>query len=380
MNYNDFEPEAPGELIQIAGIHGADYAFVPAPLPPSWTWPARLWPLLLDARVQLAGLNGIGKHLPNADLLLRPLQYREAMRSNSLEGTFTQPQQQALFELDPTTFGDEPLDDYREVSNYARALRYYFEGSNPLPLSLRLIRNLHAMLLDSVRGAEKEPGAFRRLQVHIGQPPRYVPPPSNHLGACLDALEKYLHFASLPYDPLVDAFLVHYQFEAIHPFRDGNGRVGRLLLSIMITDRCGLSAPWLHMSAYFDDHRQEYIDRLLRVSTHADWDGWIEFCLRGVIAQAADTESRCEQLLVLNQDYKQRLAAIGGSLRLSAIVDRLFAVPVIRTAGLGSQFNITYPTAKADIEKLVRAGIVTEIAGSRTKTYVCSDILDIIYG
>ena len=111
-----------------------------------------------------------------------------------------------------------------------------------------------------------------------------------------------------------------------------------------------------------------------------DWRGWIEFCLHGVIAQAADTENRCEQLLALNQDYKQQLSTISGSLRLSAIVDRLFAVPVIRTAGLGSQFNITYPTAKADVEKLVRAGIVSEIGESQTKTYVCTDILDIVYG
>ncbi len=379
MNTGEFQSNMPGDLVQITGIQGADYAFIPAPLPPNWKWPDHLWPLLLEARVALASLSGIGKHLPDPGLILRPLQYREAVRSNSLEGTYTQPQQQALFELEPEEFADEPTDAYREVSNYARALRQYLQGTNALPLSLRLIRDLHATLLEGVRGADKEPGHFRRVQVHIGLPPRYVPPPINRLAECLDVFEKYLHADERQYDPLVDAFLVHYQFEAIHPFRDGNGRVGRLLLSAMITERCQLSNAWLHMSAFFDDNKQEYIDRLFRVSTHADWSGWIEFCLHGVIAQSYDTEARCERLLQLNQEYKKRLSDLGGALRLAVIVDQLFGIPILRVANLARQHHVTYPTAKADIDRLIRAGIVTELSGAKRKTYVCTDILDIIY-
>lgn len=379
MNVSDFKNKSTGELVPIAGALGADYAFVPAPLPPPWKWPVDLWPLLLEARVALASLSGIGRHLPDPALVLRPLQFREAVRSNSLEGTYTQPVQQALFELAPDEFEAETADAYREVSNYARALNLYLQQDRDLPLSLRLIRELHAVLLDGVRGADKEPGRFRRLQVHVGRPPRYVPPPPDRLGECLDALEKYLHCENAAFDPLVDAFVVHYQFEAIHPFRDGNGRVGRLLLSAMIAERCHLSAAWLHMSAYFDGNRDTYMDRLLRVSTDADWHGWIAFCLQGVIEQAKDTERRCERLLELHHDYRQRLAGIGGSVRLWSVVEHLFEVPILQIASLTRQHGVSYPTAKADVERLLRAGIVREVEGARQKTYFCPEILDVIF-
>jgi Fic family protein len=177
----------------------------------------------------------------------------------------------------------------------------------------------------------------------------------------------------------VDAFIVHYQFEAIHPFRDGNGRVGRLLLSATIAERCHLSAAWLHMSAYFDSHKDEYIDRLLRVSTDADWEGWISFCLRGVVEQAKDTEQRCERLLRLNHDYRQRLVEVGGNIRLSSIIDGLFEIPILQVGPLTRKYNITYPTARADVDRLLRTGIVREVEASSRKTYYCPDIFDIIY-
>lgn len=381
MNIHEFGPSSPGELIEVSGIFGAESAFVPVPLPPKWEWPVAMWPLLMEARIALASLSGIGAYLPDPQLILRPIQFREAVRSSSLEGTYTQPKQQALFELDPEALDESERDNdaYREISNYDRALRTYFEKQPDLPLSLRLIRSLHRVLMTGVRGSDKEPGEFRRVQVHIGMPPRFVPPPQHRVPECLDALEKYLHIEHSPYDPLVDAFLVHYQFETIHPFRDGNGRVGRLLLSIMITERCAMSAPWLHMSAYFDANRNEYIDRLYRISTQAEWQPWIEFCLRGVISQAKDTEARCRKLLTLRQDFQDRVQNLKGTYRLAGIVDGLFRNPVLQVPYVMRQYDTTYPTAKADLEKLVMAGVLIENANQRRRTFFCPQILEIIY-
>ena len=198
-------------------------------------------------------------------LIIVPLQRREAQLSLQLEGTVTEPRQQMLFEIAPreSQSVDDPANSYKEISNYHKALQKYGRIKEELPVSLRLIRNLHHILMDGVRGSDQKPGEFRSLQNMIGTPPRYVPPPANELPNALDDLEKYIH-KDHKIDVLVNAFLVHYQFEAIHPFRDGNGRVGRLLLSILIETWCDHNYPWLYMSAYFNANRREYIDRLLR--------------------------------------------------------------------------------------------------------------------
>ncbi len=323
---------------------------------------------------------GTAKHLPNPELVLRPLQNREAQRSSSLEGTVTDPQQQALFQLDPKfpESVQDPANAHREVFNYGRALRLRLETKNPLPLSLRKIRDLHRVLMEGVRGSDRNPGDFRKSQNQIGQPPRYVPPPANRLTEALDAFEKYLH-ASKPYDPLVDAFLVHYQFEAIHPFLDGNGRVGRLLLAIMIAEWCGLASQWLYMSAYFDKNRDAYMDLLLQISTSGAWSEWIEFCLHGVVEQAKDTQLRCERLLALHRDFHDRLRVIRGSVRLSSIVDDWFKVPVVMVSRVARQHHVTYPTARADLKRLEGAGLIERIQNYEQIAYYCSPIFDITY-
>ena len=181
------------------------------------------------------------------------------------------------------------------------------------------------------------------------------------------------------YDPLVDAFVMHYQFEAIHPFEDGNGRVGRLLLTLMIASWCGLANQWLYMSAYFDDNKDEYMSRLLRISTHNDWEGWIRFCLHGVIEQAKDAEHRCDRLLQLSTDFKERVNTLAGSWRLQSIVDHLFLVPAVRIPSLAARLEVTYPTARADVEKLVSAGILLELPDGVPKTYYAPEILNITF-
>jgi Fic family protein len=195
-----------------------------------------------------------------------------------------------------------------------------------LPLSLRLIRELHKILLTGVRGREKAPGAFRRVQVAIGATRQFVPSPRDRLMPCLDALEKYLHVKHSSYDPLVDCFLVHYQFLTIHPFMDGNGRVGRLLLALMLHRCCGLSKPWLYLSEYCDKHRDEYMERLFKVSTESAWDEWIEFCLRGARTQAEETIVRCQRLLKIREDFMDRIENVGGCPRGCHFPERALGV------------------------------------------------------
>ena len=296
MDPQIFSDKKTGQITPISGALGLTHAFVPNPLPAEWEWPERLWPLLLEAHTALAKLEGIGKYLPNPRLVIRPLQNREAQLSSKLEGTITDPQQQALFQVEPKypTSKNDPANAYREVFNYARALRLQLESEEELPLSLRLIRQLHGVLTDGVRGAEQNPGQFRRVQNQIGSPASYVPPPIHYLNGCLDAFEKYLH-AEHRFNSLVEAFMVHYQFEAIHPFGDGNGRVGRLLLALTIAEWCGLSNQWLYMSAYFERNKDLYNNLMLRVSTHGNWESWIEFCLKGVVEEA-----RIHNVVVIN--------------------------------------------------------------------------------
>jgi len=230
--------------------------------------------------------------------------------------------------------------------------------------------------MDGVRGAEQRPGEFRKIQNQIGWPARFVPPPPENLDETLNAFELYLH-TNDNFDPLVRAFLCHYQFETIHPFRDGNGRVGRLLLSLTIADWCGLSSQWLYMSAYFEKHKREYMDLLLSVSTHGAWESWIRFCLEGVVVQSADTEKRCDKLLKLHRDFHDRIK--GGSIRLAKLVDDLFESPVIAVNRYRTTFGVTYPTARSDLKKLEGLGIVKELESMGRITYYCPQIYDVTY-
>ena len=380
MHPQIFTDQKTGRLVPVSGDPGLTHAFIPDPLPPPWTWPERLWPLLLDAHTALARLEGIEKYLPNPQLLLHPLQNREAQRSSKIEGTITDPQQQALFQVDPKspTSKDDPANAFQEVFNYSRALRFQLEHQETLPLSLRLIRQLHGVLMDGVRGSDQNPGQFRRVQNQIGHPATYVPPPINALHECLDAFEKYLH-AEHALNPLVEAFVVHYQFEAIHPFGDGNGRVGRLLLALTIAEWCQLSKQWLYMSAYFDRNKDLYNDLMLRVSTHGDWEAWIEFCLKGVLEEANQTQRRCDQLLALHRAFHEKVNKLSGSIRLSSIIDDLFETPIVVVQRLSKKHDITYPTARADLKKLEAAGIVELIAGAPQISYFCPEILNITY-
>lgn len=382
MQLSDFDENSPGKVVSIISASPLlTHAFVPDPLPPAFTWPTELWPLLSDAESELARLDGTGKPLTDPELLLTPLREREALKSSSLEGTYTDPEGQMLFKLEPKepTSAADPANAYREVFNYAQALRLGEELREELPLSTRLIRQLHATLMEAVRGQNKRPGELRDGQVHIGQPPRFVPPPADRVPGCLHNLEVYLNDETPALRPLVRAFIAHYQFETIHPFLDGNGRVGRLLLSLTIKEWCELSNQWLYMSAFFDSHKDQYIQRLYDVSSKGDWRGWLEFCLQGVVEQARDSIRRCEALLDLQAMFREKIQSIKASSRLGAIVDLLFSNPAVQISPLADMCDVSYNTAKSDVEKLQSLGILRMTEVNKVKTFYSPEILQITY-
>jgi len=379
MDIKHFTIKAPGDLVSVETPWGPDSAFIPASLPPAWDFPSKLWPLLAEAKEAIALLEGIGRGLANPDLLLRPMSRLEALQSSALEGTFATPKELLLFELDPRqpNSDDDPISSSFEIANYRKAMQHGMTSN--LPLSMRLFREMHLHLLHSVRGKDKAPGEFRRIQVGIGAGGRFIPPPHDRALACLESLEKYLHAPSTSFDPLVDCFLVHYQFETIHPFHDGNGRIGRVLLAIMLQKRCHLSRPWLYMSSFFNQHREEYIQYLFNVSAKGDWEKWIEFCLQGVLQQARNTIHRCERIRSVKEKYMNQLARSKGSARLIRIVDDLFESPMLEITDLPSRLGVSDPTARADVQKLVDVGILEELPGMRPKVYYAPKLFRIAY-
>jgi Fic family protein len=381
MDRSPFSDKTQGQLVEI-NIHGSkDWAFVPNSLPEQWKVPEGIWPLLAEAREELARLDGVGRHMPDYELLLRPLQQREALKSSSLEGTYATPEQLLLFEIDPKEpkSRQDRVNSWREVYNYGRALRTGQELLETIPLSLRLFKELHTVLLTGVRGQKSDPGNFRRTQVHIGSDRRFIPPPPQEAIKCLNDLEVYIN-RDHSIDPLIFCFMVHYQFETIHPFLDGNGRVGRLLLSLMIYKLCKLTSPWLYLSAFFDRYKDEYIDSLFNVSSKGDWNKWIEYCLRATIYQAKDSIARFDRLVELRAKYLKAISGCGGSIRLHTIIERLLAYPVITIPGTARMFHMSYPTARNDIELLVECKILTTSqTSSRPKVYMAGEIMDAAY-
>jgi len=377
VEISKFTKEAPGRLVKHSGRH----FFIPDDLPPKWNFPTDLWPLLVEAHRQLGLLEGVGRYLPNPAILLRPLIDREAIESSRIEGTYATPRELLLFELaqrEPASDAD-PVNDWKEVHNYRKALE--FAAVTDLPLSMRLIRDLHRQLLSDIRGKEKAPGEFRRVPVAIGtqNSTRFIPPPANEIVKALDHLERYIHAKRRAFDPLVDCFLVHYQFETIHPFMDGNGRVGRLLLILMIQRFCGLTKAWFHMSSFFANHRDAYVDCLFNISARADWTPWIKFCLEGVVFQCQDTIQRCDKLIQIKQRFMRALTGVKGSSRLAQIVEMVFSNPFITIVELAERLKVYYQTAQADVARLAAIGILRELPTRRPKTYFAPEIYQVAY-
>ena len=266
------------------------------------------------------------------------------------------------------------------------AHEYGLERLDTLPLSLRLLRELHERLMDGVRGGDRHPGRFRDYQNWIGRDPdvpieeaRYVPPPVIEMGKALDELERFLHSDAL--HPLLIAALAHYQFETIHPFGDGNGRLGRLMISLLLHERGLLSQPLLYLSAYFERSGTEYYDRLLRVSTDGDWNGWLVYFLRGVDIQAKAAIDDAERLLDLQARYHERLARARARPAARDLVDELFINPYVTTSRVAERLHVTAPTARAAIHDLVEQGMLAEISGRKWgQLFLAGEILIAVRG
>jgi Fic family protein len=314
--------------------------------------------------------------------LIGPFIRREAILSSRIEGT-----QASLFELlffEASGAIDPKAPDAREVANYVNAMEYGLARLKKFPLSLRFIKEVHEHLMQGARGEHLTPGEFRRSQNWIG-PARctlmeatYVPPPVEEMEQALGQFEAYLHAPStVPL--LIRLATIHYQFEAIHPFLDGNGRIGRLLITLFLCKEGALPEPLLYLSAYFERHRSEYYSLLLAVSQSGKWIDWISFFLRGVAQQSRDALARSARLLKLWESYRREFQSARSSALQLRLVDQLFAYPAITTNQAARLLKVTHRSAQLNIEKLLHKGILKEATGKqRNRVFVAPRIVEII--
>jgi Fic family protein len=378
---SDFTEDAPGRLVLQPGGY---WAFVPAPLPPPLIFSDRLVAHLSEADQALGQLAGVGRMLSNPHLLIRPFLRKEAVLSSQIEGTVARLEDLLLYEANPSQ--EQEVPDVREVANYVAALEYGLDRLQTLPVCLRLLREMHERLMQNVRGEDRRPGEFRQCQNLIGrqgQSPveaRFVPPPVTEMQTCVSELERFLgNPPSLPV--LIQLALIHYQFEAIHPFMDGNGRTGRLLISLLLCERACLPKPLLSLSAYFERHRDAYMDHMLRVSQQGQWEEWLCFFLRGVAEQARDAVQRSQRLLDLWRDYRQKMQTARAPALLLQLVDALFEQIAITIPQAAKLLKVTPRSAQQNIEKLENAGVLHEVTGkARNRIYLALEIVAALEG
>jgi len=377
MNPADFQCSEAGRVVRMPQGYAA---FIPAPPPPKLTYDTELTLTLSRADAALSELSGVGRHLPNPHLLIAPYVRREAVLSSRIEGTRASLSDILLDELKADIpHGDEA--DVREVRNYVTALEYGVGRLKTLPLSLRLVRELHEKLMQGVRGGHATPGEFRRSQNWIGpagstpSTATYVPPPPDEMMEALGAWEKFLH-ARQTMPELVQCALMHEHFEAIHPFLDGNGRVGRLLITLFLLERGRLSQPLLYLSAYIEAHRQDYYELLQRVRTRGDWRGWLLYFLTGVEETARDAMRRTGELMDLRETYRVRLR---DKSKAVALVDELFENPFITVARAAQLLKVSNPTARQAVILLQKEGVLEEVSGRKWgQLYLARPIIKII--
>jgi len=370
-------PAIPGRMLRCASGYTA---FVPDPLPPKLDWTPTLVRALSDADRLIGRLAGEGASLPNPHLLIRPFVAREAVLSSRIEGT--QPTLGELLASEAGAVVERSPEDLREVANYVVALEHGIRRLETLPLSLRLIREIHEKLMQGVRGGHATPGEFRRSQNWIGRPgctlqtAAFVPPPPEELMACLGTLEKFLHEQILP--PLVQIGLAHYQFETIHPFLDGNGRAGRLLITLFLVERSVLPRPLLYLSAFFEATRQDYYDSLRGVSERGEWNAWLEYFLNGVARQSEDALSRAQRMNRLLTEWRRDLS--GWSSRTPILLlDRLAENPFLTITKAAKNLGVAFTTVQRAMERLRRKGIVEETSkAKRNRVYCAKALLDIL--
>jgi Fic family protein len=374
-----------GRYINVATAGEAFNAFVPAPLPPTpeIEWTPKLRAQFDSALLQVGRLDSVTDLIPNASLLLYSFVRKEAVLSSMIEGTQSSLADLMLFEVDEQP--GVPIEDAREVSRYVSALEHGLKRlKEGFPLSLRLIREIHKVLLGGGRDGKLTPGEFRRSQVWIGgtRPGNavFVPPPANELADCLTQLERFLHDKPTLTPALVKAALAHVQFETIHPFLDGNGRVGRLLISLQLAHDGLLRQPMLYLSLYFKQHRQTYYDLLNRVRTNGDWEAWLDFFAEGVESSASHAITTARGLYNLATRDADRVAELGRpALSASKIHRALQGQPITTASALTTATGLTPATVNKSLAHLERIGVVNEMTGKRRgRVFVYKDYVALL--
>ena len=383
MERDDFDEAAPGEIVPTTTSKGTYSAFRPDPLPPSINTEQLITPLA-EATQALGRLHGIGPRVGSREILIEPFIRKEALESSQIEGTHA-----TLSDIYAYEAGQEALIDEdrqqgtQEVVNYLHALMHGLDAiTTGDPITVELLCEMHDRLLSGVRGDEADPGELRTTQNFIGSTPyiqdaRYVPPPPNEIP---DLLEDLLEYANQETNlhPLLRIGLTHYQFETIHPFLDGNGRLGRLLISLLLQRDGLLPEPYLYLSSYFNARRSEYVDHLLAVSQCGDWEEWLLFFLRGVQSQADEAHQRANLLVNLREDYQQRYQS-ERSENILELVMRLFEDPYLDVNTAADWLDVEYSTANRLIGQLGNDEILEELTGKdRNRVYRASEVFQII--
>lgn len=382
MQASAFTKDAPGKLVRnMAG----KLTFIPSPLPGTFAWDNEMVAILSAAERALGRLIGIGQTLPNPRLVLRSFLRREAELSSRIENTFASFSDLALF--DQTQSVEQRVPDVREVANNEAALTFGLESvqEHHREISLSLIKQMHHLLLTDVRGGEKEPGQFRTIQVHIGRSDSideatYVPPPPLQVPDLMEQLVAYIRTPSdLP--PLVRSAMIHYQFEAIHPFADGNGRIGRVLILMLLCAEKVLPLPILNPSAFLERHRDQYYRHLLDISCKGRWSEWIKFFIRGMASEAMDAVERIDRLRSLQADFLRRLQKARASSMLLRLLDELFVQQTLTVKRAAELLGVGYTSALKNIGKLVDARIVWEITSrERNRIFFAGEIVEAVEG
>jgi Fic family protein len=378
MDPASFTARRTGDLVPI--VEGG-FAFVPRPLP---VGQSVLTPdvvlALSDAVAEVGRLDGLSAQLPQPEILIAPFLKKEAELSSRIEGTQTTFAEYVLFEA---ANEQNPGVDMREVSNYVTALRYALSRARDVTIGKTLLCEVQKLLLTGTN-EESRSGTFRDQQVHIGPrglslgQARYVPPPAYHVSALFDNLERYMTIGErIPL--LVRLAVIHYQFEAIHPFFDGNGRLGRLLMPLLIVKEAAMKAPILYLSAFFERRRAEYNDLMFMVSADGRWSEWITFFLRGVATQARDALARVTELNMLRSRYWAQASKARSAGALHQLIDRLFANPIISVTQAQRILGQSNQTSSTNVQKLVQYGIIQPYrVFGRSQFYVARDIMTVV--
>ncbi len=382
MNCTEYQEASSGRCIRHQRGY---YYFMPEPLPPKIDYDMDLANLMAEANRALSELSGTGRNLKNPYLLVSPYIRREAVSSSKIEGT--QSSMSDLFIYEASARKVSRFSDTQEVHNYVSTMAEGVKLLQELPISTRFICNLHKTLLEGVRGEHGTPGELRQSQNWIGPPgcmlndAAYVPPPLEELGNVLGEWEKYVN--SAPNEQmLLQAALMHYQFEAIHPFIDGNGRIGRLLVTLFLMQKGLLSHPLLYLSEFFEKHRQDYYRLLLAVSQKGAWEEWCKFFFRGVIQMSEDALENSILLLELHDIYCEKLHDAKRVPEIThRLLDEIFMSPVISISNLSRKWETAYTSVKAGVVALEKLGILKEITGrGRGRMYASPEVMFFLTG